>query len=293
MEKQSWNIKDGLELDVSGFKVMGILNVTPDSFYDGKRHEDFDMALLRARRMKEEGADIIDVGGESTRPGSPRIPVKEEINRVVPLIKALTAEISIPISCDTYKAEVGARAIEAGASIINDISAFSLDAELFEVVRDSGCGYVLMHMQGTPGDMQKNPFYNDVTAEILGFFSEKLAWMKEKGLDPQRIVIDPGIGFGKRVEDNLALIKNLDRFQSPGRPLLIGASRKSFIGKLLNGLPAEERLEGSLVSAVIAYIKGARIFRVHDVAETRRALQVAEAFYGDSNTGKEGLQEKT
>ena len=284
MANHIWEIKDRTKLDVSTFKVMGILNVTPDSFYDGKKYIDFDSAIAHAMKMAQEGADIIDVGGESTRPGSPRISAEEEIKRVVPVISALSKNIGLPLSCDTYKAEVAVKAIEAGVSIINDISAFSMDSGLFDVVKYYGCGYVLMHMQGTPGNMQEHPFYKDVVGEVISFFHTHLKILKNKGLDINKIVVDPGIGFGKRLKDNLLLIRNLERFQKLGRPVLIGTSRKSFIGNLLNGLPAEERLEGSLASAVVAYMRAARIFRVHDVKETKRALLVAASIETEGYT---------
>lgn len=277
MSDNTWQIKGSVELDVSTFRVMGILNVTSDSFYDGNEHADLEKAVAHGLKMAEEGADIIDVGGESTRPGSYRVTAEEEIRKVIPVIKSLSEKVALPISCDTYKAGVAAKAIEAGASIINDISAFSMDEGLPEIVRDSGCGYVLMHMRGTPADMQVNPFYDDVSGEVEAFFEKKLGFMEKKGIDSGKAVIDPGIGFGKRLEDNLELIRHLDRLKKFGRPLLIGTSRKSFIGRLLNGLPAGERLEGSLSSAVLAYSRGARIFRVHDVKETIRALRVAES----------------
>jgi dihydropteroate synthase len=274
--KPIWKIRDKT-LRIEPFLVIGVLNVTPDSFYDGGRYFDFDRAVNRAKEMVAEGADVIDIGGESTRPGSRKISVSEEIERIVPLIKILARETDVVLSADTYKHEVAEKAIEAGASIVNDISAFSLDKKLFDVVKDAGCGYILMHMQGTPADMQKSPFYKDVISEIYGFFEERLKWISDRGINLQKVVIDPGIGFGKRLEDNLAILNNTGRFAKLGRPVLIGASRKSFIGKLLNDIPADERLEGSLASAVIAYAKGASIFRVHDVKETRRALTVASS----------------
>jgi len=275
MEK-TWEIK-GRTLSAKPFLLMGVLNITPDSFYAGSRYPDFEKAAEHAGRMIREGTDIIDIGGESTRPGSEKVSPDKEIERVVPLIKILSKAPGVTISVDTYKHEVAEKAIEAGASIVNDISAFSMDNELPDVVKDSGCGYVLMHMQGTPADMQKNPFYEDVVPEVYGFLEEKLKYLQDKGISASRVVVDPGIGFGKRLEDNLALLNNLDRFKKLGRPLLIGTSRKSFIGKLIKDAPAEERLEGSIASAVIAYARGASIFRVHDVKETRRALTVSSS----------------
>ncbi len=275
MEKR-WEIR-GKTLSVKPFLLMGVLNVTPDSFYDGGRYFNRDSALERAKKMVAEGVDIIDIGGESTRPGSQKISVSEEIERIVPLIKILAREMDVVLSVDTYKHQVAEQAIESGASIVNDISAFSLDRKLFDVVKGSGCGYVLMHMQGTPSDMQKNPFYQDVVSEVYGFLEEKLKWLSDRGMNLRKVVVDPGIGFGKRLEDNLAILNNLDRFAELDRPVLIGTSRKSFIGKILNDIPADERKEGSLASVVIAYTKGASIFRVHDVKETRHALTVTSS----------------
>jgi dihydropteroate synthase len=277
MLKNVWKISDKIQLNTLSFKVMGVVNITDDSFYSKSRCKDIDTAVKTALRMAEEGADIIDVGGESTRPGSCRTPIEEEIKKVVPLIKLLSENLDIPISCDTYKAEVAEKAIEAGASIINDISAFSLDQNLLSVVKSTKCGYILMHMQGTPDNMQTTPYYNDVIKEILEFFEKKLNFMQDKGISPEKVVIDPGIGFGKRLEDNLKLIKQLDRFQKLGRPICVGTSRKSFIGKILNGVGTEERLEGSLASMVVAYIGGGRIFRTHDVKESVRVLRVTES----------------
>lgn len=272
----TWEIRRKT-LSLKPFLLMGILNVTPDSFYAGSRYPDFEKAAERARQMVREGADIIDIGGESTRPGSEKVSAVEETKRVVPLIKILSGESGVTISVDTCKHEVAEKAIEAGASIVNDISAFSMDQKLLNVVKDSGCGYVLMHMQGTPADMQKNPFYKDVVPEVYAFLEKKLEYLQDNGVTPSRIVVDPGIGFGKRLEDNLALLNNLDRFQNLGRPVLVGTSRKTFIGKLLKDVPPEERLEGSLASAVISLARGASVFRVHDVKETKRALTVASS----------------
>lgn len=274
-----------------GFKVMGILNITPDSFYAGSRQPDVDAALSRALKMAEEGADIIDVGGESTRPGSPRISEEEERQRVIPVIKAIAKSVSTPVSCDTYKANIAEEAIEAGASIINDISAFALDPRLFEVVKNAKCGYVLMHMQGTPADMQDKPYYSDVIAEIRCFFEKKLQWMDQNGMAMGNVAVDPGIGFGKRLQDNLSIIKNLSAFTTFGRPVLVGVSRKACIGQVLNGLPAEERLEGSLAAAVIALLKGADIIRTHDVKETKRALSAAKAI-NDASAHREAGENK-
>ncbi|HDD65036.1 MAG TPA: dihydropteroate synthase [Firmicutes bacterium] len=270
-----WKIRDEI-LQIKKPLIMGILNVTPDSFYDGGRYFNLDKAIERAKEMEKEGADIIDVGGESSRPGSEPVSEEEEIRRVLPVIKTLAKELNIPVSCDTYKSKVAEKAIEGGAKIINDISAFRFDEKLFDIVKNSGCGYVLMHMKGTPKDMQKSPYYEDVIGEIHRFFEEKIKFIAENGMEIERVVIDPGIGFGKRVEDNLMILKNLDKFTDFNRPILIGTSRKSFIGKILD-VDTEERMEGTISSNVYSFIKGARIFRVHDVKETKRALMIAEA----------------
>ncbi|MCM8762060.1 MAG: dihydropteroate synthase [Candidatus Omnitrophica bacterium] len=274
--KDIWKIKDK-RLEIKRFLIMGILNTSPDSFYSGSSYPDLKQALNRAVEMVKEGADIIDVGGQSTRPGSKSISVEEEIERVIPVIKELSKGLDIPISCDTYKAVVAEKAIEAGASIINDISAFSMDVGLLDVIKSFDCGYVLMHMKGTPEDMQVNPFYEDVVSEVFNFLYDKLSFIEKQGIEIERVVVDPGIGFGKRFEDNLALLKNIEKFSEIGRPVLLGTSRKSFIGKILNNISPEHRLEGSIASAVIGYIKGVKIFRVHDVKETRRTLEIASA----------------
>ncbi|MCS7181341.1 MAG: dihydropteroate synthase [bacterium] len=268
----NWKIKDKI-INIDKPIIMGILNVTPDSFYDGGRFFDFDKAIERGLEIEKQGADIIDIGGQSTRPGSKPIDEKEEMERVIPVIKFLSNELKIPISCDTYRSKVAEKAIENGAKIINDISAFSIDKRLLDVIKNSNCGYVLMHMKGTPEDMQVNPFYENVIEEISSFFEEKIKIIKSNGIDIERIVIDPGIGFGKRVFDNVEILKNLDKFKKFDRPILIGTSRKSFIGKLLN-LEVEERLEPTIATNLYAYLKGAIIFRVHDVKEVKRSLEI-------------------
>ncbi|MFN4227124.1 MAG: dihydropteroate synthase [Candidatus Ratteibacteria bacterium] len=268
----NWKI-DNIVLEIKKPLIMGILNVTPDSFYDGGRFFDFDKAIERGIEIEKQGADIIDIGGQSTRPGSKIISEKEEIERVIPVIKTLSKELKIKISCDTFRSKVAEKAIENGASIINDISAFSLDKNLFNVIKDSDCGYILMHMKGTPENMQINPYYEDVIGEISIFFKEKLKILEKNKVDLERVVIDPGIGFGKRVCDNVEILKNLDKFKKFNRPILIGTSRKSFIGKLLN-LEVEQRLEPTIATNVYAYLKGANIFRVHDVKEIKRAIEI-------------------
>lgn len=274
-------------------KIMGILNVTPDSFSDGGRfvkkvmsHESWVMseeAVARALKMVEEGADIIDVGGESSRPGSEPVSVEEELRRVVPVIRALREKLQarakeknlpqagVEVSIDTTKSIVAAQAVEAGATMINDISAGRFDPEMFSVAASTQATICLMHMLGTPKTMQQSPYYEDVVAEVKDFLRERIASAQAAGIAREKIWIDPGIGFGKRVEDNLALLHGLDQFLDLGCPVLIGASRKSFIGAL-TGAPVENRLPGSLAAAASAIRNGAQILRVHDVAATRQFL---------------------
>jgi len=256
--------------------IMGVLNVTPDSFYDGRRYSNSKQAVERALQMVEEGADIIDIGGESSRPGSNPVEEREELERVIPVIKKLASRINAPISIDTYKAGVAKRAINVGASMVNDISALRMDEKMANIVRSSGVPVCLMHMQGTPRNMQKNPRYRDVVSEIFTFLRERIEFCEQAGIDMERTIVDPGIGFGKTVLHNLEILKNLDQFKSLGRPIMIGVSRKSFIGKVLR-LEPEERLEGSLASAIWCMMKGASILRVHDVRETKRAVTMVEA----------------
>lgn len=261
--------------------VMGIINATPDSFYDGGRNFLIGDAVAAAAKMAAAGADIIDVGGESSRPGSKRISAEEEIERAVPVIKEIKNSFpSLRVSIDTYKAKVAAAAIEAGAGMINDISALRMDPDLARVAAAAGVPVCLMHMRGTPETMQIDPDYPDgVCEEIHKFFEERIAAAVGAGVKQSQIVLDPGIGFGKTVEHNLEILNRLECFRRLGRPLLIGASRKSFIGKILDLAPAE-RLEGSLAAAAVAAAKGADIVRVHDVAETVRAVRIADAIVG-------------
>ena len=255
--------------------VMGILNVTPDSFSDGGRFLEADEAVAHAREMVDAGADIIDVGGESSRPGSDPVPIEEEIQRVVPVVEAIRGEIETPISVDTTKAEVARHAIKAGADIVNDITALG-DPEMATVVADSGAGLVLMHMQGEPKTMQEAPRYRDVLGEVEFFLRGRIRTACEAGVDLEQVCIDPGIGFGKRLEDNLALIAAGWRLRRLGVPVLLGMSRKSFI-KAISDVEIDQRLEGSLASAVAGVVLGADIVRIHDVAETRRAIEIADA----------------
>ncbi len=259
--------------------VMGILNVTPDSFFDGGKFFHLESALEHARRLIREGADIIDIGGESSRPGAEPVPEEEELRRVIPIIRALRQETSVPISIDTYKASVAEAALEAGANIVNDISALRFDSRMVKVVARAGVPVVLMHMQGEPRTMQQNPVYTDVVREIKEFFAERIAFTRAHGIE--KILIDPGIGFGKTVEHNLEILRRLGEFRELGYPILIGVSRKSFIGRLCgtdeDPLPPSERLEGTIASNVIAVLNGAQIVRVHDVAAHKRALAIVDA----------------
>lgn len=256
--------------------VMGVLNVTPDSFSDGGRFYDPIRAVQQGRKLARDGADIIDVGGESTRPGSEPVPEKEEIRRVIPVIQALVGEVDVPISIDTCKAEVAHRAIEAGASLVNDISAMRFDPAMAQVVASYGVPVVLMHMKGTPRDMQLSPHYGDLLGEILEFLDERIAWAISQGVPRDRILVDPGIGFGKTVEHNLSLIKHLGRFCSLGRPIVLGTSRKSFIGKIL-GVDVDQREEGTAATVALGIANGANVVRVHDVARMVPVVRMVDA----------------
>jgi dihydropteroate synthase len=257
--------------------IMGILNVTPDSFSDGGIHFSKSGAVDHALRMVDEGADILDIGGESTRPGSEPVTLDEEFRRTLPVIEALHHRISVPISIDTYKSEVALRALQAGASMVNDISGMTFDPEMPKVISRFKVPVVLMHIKGTPKDMQKNPVYEALIPEITDYFRTCIRNAGESGVPENMIILDPGIGFGKTFEHNLEIINNLDRFAVLQRPLLIGPSRKAFLGKILGGLPPQERLEGTASAVAISIIKGAHLVRVHDVREMARVAKVADA----------------
>ena len=256
--------------------LMGVLNVTPDSFSDGGLFFDKEKAIAHGIRMVEEGADIIDIGGESTRPGSKPLELDEELRRVIPVIESLSKKVGVPISIDTYKSAVAQRAIEAGAEIINDISALNFDQSLAQVAAKENTPLVLMHIRGTPETMQKNVYYESLLSEILHSLKDSIRMAESAGVDPRQIIVDPGIGFGKTVEDNLFIIKNLYEFRILGKPILLGTSRKSFIGKILNA-EAGDRLEGTLSSIAIGVLNGAHVIRSHDVLQTRKAIAVADA----------------
>ncbi len=266
----------GRSLDLSRPRVMGILNVTPDSFSDGGDFVSATAALERARRMVAEGADIIDVGGESTRPGARPVTEEAELDRVIPVIEAIAAELAVPISIDTSKAGVMREAVAAGAGMINDVMALQEPGSL-EAARETAVPVCLMHMQGRPRSMQQNPVYEDVVDELQGFFRERIEDCVAHGIDRARLLLDPGFGFGKLLPHNLQLLANLGRFREMGLPLLVGISRKSMIGAILNDAPADQRLYGSLAAAVLAVERGAAIIRVHDVRPTVDALKVVQA----------------
>ncbi len=256
--------------------IMGILNVTPDSFYDGGHYFEKDKAFRRVETIVSEGAQIIDVGGMSTRPGSLPVSFEEEIDRIIPIIKYIKKNFDVLISADTYRSEVARRAIDAGAHIINDISGLSMDKNMAGVIAEGGVSVIIMHIKGTPENMQKNPEYENVIDEIYGYLEDRTDMAVNSGIKPEKIIIDPGIGFGKTLEHNLEIINKISEFKVLGYPVMIGASRKSFIEGILD-LPVGERLEGSLAAAVYSVINGADILRVHDVGETVRAVKVARS----------------
>jgi dihydropteroate synthase len=269
--------KYNLELDKRTL-IMGIINVTPDSFSDGGQFFDAEKAIEHAKRMAMEGADIIDIGGESTRPGSEPVTMEEEMRRVIPVIEGIANEVKVPISIDTCKSEVAKAALEKGASMVNDISALRFDPKIADVVVEHDVPLVLMHMKDKPNNMQVNPTYTSVLSEIREFLRERVEFAASKGVPRESIIIDPGIGFGKTVEHNYEIIKKLEDLKSLDLPILIGTSRKSFIGKTL-GLDVDERLEGTLATITMSIINGADVVRVHDVKEALRAARMTDAIY--------------
>jgi dihydropteroate synthase len=256
--------------------IMGVVNVTPDSFSDGGEFLDADAAVAHAERLADEGADIVDVGGESTRPGAEPVPEDVELRRVVPVVERIAQSGRARISIDTAKLAVAEAAIQAGARIVNDVTAFRTAPEIAGLVASSGAGCCLMHMQGEPRTMQADPQYDDVVADVRAFLEERLAFAVGEGVPEERVWLDPGIGFGKTLDHNLELLRRLDEIVAIGRPVVIGTSRKSFLGKL-TGRAEKERLAGTIATNVIAYEKGASIFRVHDVGPVADALKVAAA----------------
>ena len=261
--------------------VMGVVNVTPDSFFDGGRHATVESAIEHALRLVDEGADLLDIGGESTRPGSESVSAEEEIARVIPVIARLVAETSLPVSIDTTKSEVAAAALEAGASWVNDISAGVMDPEILPLAARWNVPYVAMHMRGTPKTMQRDTEYSDLVGEIVGALEQRLAVIERAGIDRSTVLVDPGIGFGKTPEDNYTLLAQLDAFRVLGCPLLVGASRKSFL-KVVGVDQPDDRLAGSLAAATVCALAGVEVVRVHDVAETVQAVRVADRIRRES-----------
>ena len=256
--------------------VMGVLNVTPDSFSDGGKFLNEDAAVSRGIKMVENGADIIDIGGESTRPGAKPVGAEEELKRVVPVVEKLAAKIDKPISVDTYKSEVARRALDAGAALVNDISALRMDDDMAPLLAERDAPVILMHMRGTPQNMQENPTYKSVMGEIISFLRERLQLARSKGIKMENILVDPGIGFGKTVQHNLEILRKLVELKSLGCPVVVGTSRKSFIGHTLD-LPVEERLEGTAATVALSAANGANIVRVHDVKEMVRVVRMTDA----------------
>ena len=257
---------------------MGVLNVTPDSFSDGGRYLDVGRAIVYARKMVEDGADIIDIGGESSRPGALPVSTDEELARVLPVIEGLANEMAALVSIDTYKSAVAHGALRVGAHIVNDITALG-DAEMAEVIAEMDAGLVLMHMKGTPRTMHRSPVYQDLIPEILTFLRQRIDQAQAEGVRPDRIMIDPGIGFGKTAEHNLEILRHLDEFRSLGKPILIGTSRKSFIGKILNLSNPDDRLEGTAATVAWAIAHGADVVRVHDVKAMSQVARMIDAIH--------------
>jgi dihydropteroate synthase len=277
MTGRLWKIGDKIvDLSERGM-IIGVLNVTPDSFSDGGEFFDSGVAIERGIQIAAEGADIIDIGGESTRPGAESVSVEEELKRVIPVIEKLFSKIDIPISIDTSKSEVAKAALDAGASIINDVTAGSNDEKMLPLAATRKAALVLMHMQGEPRTMQKNPEYSDVVREVADFFRQQYAWAIECGVDPMRLAFDPGIGFGKTLEHNLSLLKNLEQLRVQDRPLVVGVSRKSFLGKLIGSNEMADRVGPTLALTSILRGRGADVLRVHDVKENVTALRITES----------------
>lgn len=259
--------------------IMGILNLTPDSFSDGGQFSDKNQATDYALKMIEDGADMIDIGGESTRPGAEPVSLDEELKRTISIIKSIRQQSDCLISIDTYKSPVAEAALDVGANLVNDISGLTFDEKMIDIVIARKVPVILMHMKGTPRSMQVDPHYNNVIKEICEFFKRKVKSAKNSGILDNMIILDPGIGFGKRLEDNFEIIRELKQICTMGYPILLGPSRKSFIGASLN-LPVEERLEGTLASITAGIMNGANIIRVHDVKETLRAVKIIEKIMG-------------
>ena len=257
--------------------LMGVLNVTPDSFSDGGLHFYLDRAVEHAVKLVEDGADIIDIGGESTRPGSEAISTEEELRRTISVIESVARRIAAPISIDTCKAEVALRAIDAGASIVNDISGLRFDPAMAKAVASRGVPVIVMHIKGIPRDMQEHPVYEALVPEIMDYLRTSIRMAVEAGIREDMIVVDPGIGFGKTFDHNLRVLRDLNEFTALGKPIAIGVSRKAFIGKILGGASTSERLEGTAAAVAISIVNGANIVRVHDVKEIAKVVKVADA----------------
>lgn len=257
--------------------IMGILNVTPDSFYDGGRYAAMEDVLRRSEQMLDEGADLIDVGGESTRPGAAEISLQQELDRVIPVVEALARRVDLPVSVDTSKSQVARAAVEAGAEFVNDISGLAFDAEMAGVVAETGAGLFVMHTRGRPDRMQDDTDYADLMAEVIAGLRQSVELAVKSGVEPSRIAVDPGIGFGKSAEGNLEILRRLNELQTLGRPVLLGTSRKSFISTVLGHQGPEQRLSGSLATIALGVTAGAMLFRVHDVAASRDAARMAWA----------------
>jgi dihydropteroate synthase len=268
----AWHLRGRVLYPIKTPLVLGIVNVTPDSFSDGGLFHATEAAIAQGQRLAQDGADLLDIGGESSRPGASPVGLQEELDRILPVIRELARRVCVPLSVDTYKAEVARQALAAGAHVINDITALRGDSAMAAVVRDYGAGIILMHMQGTPATMQQNPTYKDVHGEVGAFLEERLQAAANVGIACEQVVLDPGVGFGKTTEHNLQLLANLPRLGRLGRPVCLGASRKGFLGQVL-GRPVSQRLAGSLAVVCFALAhRAAQAFRVHDVAETRDAI---------------------
>lgn len=276
-----WDLR-GARLSLDRPVILGILNVTPDSFSDGGQYVDPGAAIEQAHRMVSDGADLVDIGAESTRPGAPRVSARDEWDRLEPVM-ARAGELSVPVSVDTTKAEVARRSLDCGAAAINDVSALTRDPAIADLVAASGAGLILMHMRGEPRTMQEDVEYEDLFDEITTALGVAIDTAVRRGCAATQLVVDPGLGFGKSVHGNLELLARLGEFATLGRPILVGPSRKSYLGALLNA-PVEERIEGTLASCVVALERGARLFRVHDVRAARRALDVAHAIRSADRT---------
>ncbi len=271
-------ISNGRQLNLSRPLVMGILNVTPDSFSDGGRFNKVDKAVEHALHMQQDGADIIDIGGESTRPGARPVAEEDELNRVIPVIQRLRDLSDIPLSIDTYKSGVASAALDAGVDLVNDISGLRFDTNMIGLVAKRKVPVIIMHMQGSPREMQVNPHYTDCVAEIIEFFRQRIALCAKHGIDKTKIILDPGIGFGKRLSDNIDILNRFEEFTHLGPPVLVAASRKSFIGMLHDSdKEPDERLGGSISAAVLGVMKGGAIVRTHDVPQTVEALKLLQA----------------